>query len=218
MSIRKISLIQLVQLFSCSILLSACSVPYRLVSPPPLIAEDVSIKGADTTKSGVDAYAAFNTALVAASGNGAQTADFTKLAKEGEALIEANCARFFDRLGKIQQDLGFTRKETSLLGGFVSGALGLAGATPKAIANTGAAFGFTTASMDSYQDAYLFSPDVGAVQHLVRKEMEKFRTDNALTNATTYTQVVSLLSSYEALCQPHGIRNKVNQAVVERSK
>jgi len=110
--------------------------------------------------------------------------------------------------------MGFTRKETSLTGGVVSGMLGLANQTPKVIANTGALFGFTTASMDSYQDAYLFSPDVGAVQELVFNGFTTFKADHP--SATTWGEVVSLLPQYEEKCQPHGIRRMINASLTKK--
>ena len=224
MPLFKSSLRNLLAFSLCPVLLTACA--YNLISPSPKVFEDTN----------PDRLKGFNDALAKAKGTAtekdatakATTAEekpgpkeFKNLLKEGAALVEYNCTLYFDRLGKAQQEIGFTRKETSLAGGVVSGALGLAHATTKTVANTAAAFGFTTSSMDAYQDSYLYSPDVGAVQTMVAARMDIFKKDNITTQlddqkSPTYTGVVSLLTQYEAICQPHGIRALINKAVADK--
>lgn len=199
------------------LILQGCT-PYRLISPPESLFQDTNViatSGATSSSSpGTYVYGAFNRALQKAQADDAKPDDFKKLYLQGMGLVDYVCANYFRTLGKASQDMGFTRKETSLTGGVVSAMLGLANQTPKVIANTGALFGFTTASMDSYQDAYLFSPDVGAVQELVFNGFSEFRTRHP--SAETWGDVVSLLPQYEEKCQPHGIRRMINASITKK--
>lgn len=217
-------------------LLAGCSVPYKFISPPPPLFEESAInsganstapslpKSLDTTNLGAHSensanttadnfmYRKFISTLQEALKPTVNRDQYQSLYVEGTGLIDYRCAQYFAHLGKAQQDLGFTRKETNLTGGLVSGMLGLANQSPKVIANSGALFGFTSASMDSYQDAYMFSPDVGAIQKLVESKTEKFKSEHS-SIATTWAEATSRLSQYEAFCQPQGIRHMINESV-----
>lgn len=204
-----------------ALILSACG--GIAINPPKPIFEDEKVlakKQEDpATNSGRDPYLAFNRALLLAQAPNPSADANVNLLNEGLGLIEFNCNKYFVTLGRTQQELGYIRKETSLTGGLVSGMLGLSGATPKAIANIGSIFGFSAASMDSYQDAYLFSPEIKAVQKLVLSALDAFREELSEKLSGTqpqriiYSDVAKWLSRYEAHCQPHGIRDLVNQSL-----
>lgn len=201
------------------LLLAACAAPYSTVRPLGPLFEEGKITGHTIpdglAASGVSSadfmYFKFISALDAALKPQAASAVYQTLYDEGKGLIDYRCAMYFSRLGKIQQDLGYTRKETTLTGGLVSGMLGLANQTPKVIANTGAAFGFTAASMDSYQDAFLYSPDVGAIQQLVYAKMKK---EGSAESVTSWGDATSRLAQHEQFCQPQGIRHLINESVI----
>lgn len=193
------------------------------ISPPPPLAEDSRVQPVTTTTppntSGVDPYVVFNRALLTAQSESAKNEDQINLLNQGFALVDFRCNRYFTALGKAEQDLRFTRKQTTLTSGIVLSALGLASASAKTIANVGAMFSFGTASMDSYADAYIFSPDVKAVQRLVADAMGSYRTkfikESGSQPAFSYTSAVSTLAEYESFCEPHGIRDLVNKSLAQ---
>jgi len=197
-----------------SALLGGCAA----VSAPPSVLKDPKVLRQQTEPGdvGVDAYIAFNRALAEAQAN---RADYTRQAdflNEGFALVTYRCNQYFAGLGAAEQDLRFARKQTTLASGLVLSMLGLAHATTKAVANTGALFSFSVASMDSYQDVYIYSPEVRTLQRLVLDALASHRKKVAKdTDVTqlTYTGVIDILADYEAHCQPQGIRDMVNQSL-----
>ncbi|MBX3670651.1 MAG: hypothetical protein KF778_19795 [Rhodocyclaceae bacterium] len=173
-------------------------------------------RSSDSSAPVVDIYAGLTLAIRQAASKPTDDVALKALLAEAMSMAEFRCNQYFDTLGKVHQDLAFNRKETSLAGGAISASLGLANASAKSIANTGALFGFTTASMDSFQDTYLFSPDVESVRRLA---LDALRTNAAQISADihakklTYSGVVSYVKQYESNCQPAAIRDFVNKAV-----
>lgn len=197
---------------------TACST----ISPPLPLGEDSNVRpqsGATATATGLDPYVVFNRALATAQSASATSDDQVNLLNQGFSLLDYRCSRYFTVLGKAEQDLRFTRKQTSLTSGLVLSAMGLASASTKSVASVGSLFSFGTASMDSYEDVYIFSPDVKAVQRLVGDAMGNYRSkfvkDMGSTIVLSYTGVVGTLAEYESFCEPHGIRDLVNQSLAQ---
>lgn len=211
-----------IYIIAFSLILSGCA-SYS-VRPPPSIVNDSEIsKSRPNQDEGLDIYLAFNKAYFSARQN-PSSANNALLLSEGMDLVSANCMLYFAKLGGADQHLRFARKETALAGGFIASALALANATPKAIANTAAIFSFTAASMDSYADTYIFSPDVKAVEALVRSALDAQKIIGAAEisavqngNTLSYSRVANFLLVMEGICQPHGVRALVNKAVEGQS-
>lgn len=198
----------------CAVLLMLSGCAYERISPPGALLERPEV----TSQQSSFMYDKFLSALEAAKAGTANAESYQALYLEGKGLIDYNCATYFSRLGKIQQDMSFTRQETSLAGGTISAILGQATTSVKTIANAGALFSFGTASMDTYQDAYLYSPDVGAIEQLVQGEMKKFSDNNPADNITRWGDAAGLLAKYEQYCQPQGIRHLINTSLGTQSK
>jgi len=121
----------------------------------------------------------------------------------GMNLITGNCSRYFTNLGKIGQNTSFARRETNLLGTSTAALMGMFDATSKAISATATGFGFTTSTMDTFSDVYLFSPEIKNVQDLVMDALKiqmdegnKIAQDAKLNpdkDPLTYTEVTQLL-------------------------
>ena len=139
--------------------------------------------------------------------------ELKKLLTDVLTLAELKCESYFIRLGSSQQKLGFGRREATLAGGAVSAFLGLANATSKTISNTGTAFALGIASLDTYEDVFLFSPDVGAVQALVRSSQQAFLQSLAPSSIEDIATVIRVSTDFENICQVHTIRRLVNQSV-----
>ncbi len=214
--VRGISLLVVLALVAC-----------KGIRPPDSLVDDTDIKIENGNKK-LDPYLGFNKAYtLAAASAAAGTTDGSPrnavLLTEGMALIQANCSSYFTRLGNDGQHLGFARKETSLAGAVTAALMGLYDATAKVLSATASAFGFTTASMDNFADTYLFSPDINSVQKLVMSALDVKRDDGLkIVDAVgsgknlTYTQVNQFLLEMEGICQPHGIRSLITQAVNEQ--
>ena len=214
--VRGISLLVVLALVAC-----------KGIRPPDSLVDDTDIK-IENGKKKLDPYLGFNKAYTLAAASAAdRTLDASKrnadLLTEGMALIQANCSSYFTRLGNDGQHLGFARKETSLAGAVTAALMGLYDATAKVLSATASAFGFTTASMDNFADTYLFSPDINSVQKLVMSALDVKRDDGlkivdavGIGKSLTYTQANQFLLEMEGICQPHGIRSLITQAVNEQ--
>ncbi len=170
----------------------------------------------DNNVGALNPYAGYKIALRDAEESPADSGKNRELLTEGMAAIEYRCGVYFDALGKALQSLSFARKETSIVGGLIQGTMGLANQSAKAIANTGAVFGFTTSSLDAYQEAFLYTPDIDSIRRLVLQMMETnaSQINTAIgENRLAYGQAISYLKQYESNCQPASIRTLVNQAV-----
>jgi len=170
---------------------------------------------------GLDHYAGVRAAYQKALANPQDSKANAVFLTEGMALVQSNCSAYFTRLGSGAQHLGFARKETSLAGGVTAAVMGLAEASATAISVTAQAFGFTTATMDNFSDAYLFAPDIRATQDLVMSALEAQRSIGAQiiprrggkNLSLSFTQSSQFLLETETYCQPHGIRSLVTSAV-----
>jgi hypothetical protein len=182
---------------------------------------DAEAQGSGTTGGSksvqpLNPYFGYQAAMARAQGERANAKDQRALLREGMAIVEYRCGLYFDVLGKAIQEISFSRRETSLIGGLVQGSMGLANQSSKAIANTGAIFGFSTGTMDAYQDVYLYTPEIDTIRRLVFGTLVT-QSKRIIVTADSYSldygQVISLLKQYESVCQPASIRSLVNQAV-----
>lgn len=217
-----------VVLLATALSLVACA----SIEPPSSLIEDDFIQSSEGRSGGLfkrsakpaqglDHYAGVRTAYKNALANPQSNEANLVFLTEGMALVQSNCSAYFTRLGAGAQHLGFARKETSLAGGLAAAVMGLAEASATAISVTASAFGFTTATMDNFSEAYLFAPDIRATQDLVMSALEAQRTIGARIidgvgkkeQNLSFTQASKFLLEMETYCQPHGIRSLVTSAV-----
>lgn len=142
----------------------------------------------------------------------AGSAEAKAFLKMGMRIADQRCARYFDALGEAVRQFNFGRKELGLLAAFTGAVQGLTGVAAKDLALTAGAFGFGAASLDSFGDAFLFSPDIHAVRGLVQRARDTF--EGAMqTDGMDLMDAAKLLRGYESLCTVDGIRSLVNNAV-----
>lgn len=142
----------------------------------------------------------------------AGSAEAKAFLKMGMRIADQRCARYFDALGEAVRQFNFGRKELGLLAAFTGAVQGLTGVAAKDLALTAGAFGFGAASLDSFGDAFLFSPDIHAVRGLVQRARDTF--EGAMqTDGLDLMDAAKLLRGYESLCTVDGIRSLVNNAV-----
>lgn len=202
-----------------AVLVASCAT----VRPPPALSEDPNIRPVNASPNaaamGVDPYIAFNRALLLAQDSKATVDNQIEFLNEGFALIDSQCSAYFAILGKAEQNLRFARNQTTLTSGVALSLLGLANASTNAVATVGTLFSFGVASMNTYEDVYIFSPDVMAVQALVHSAMGSYKVEFAKQAGQqpvmSYTFVESQLRKYASYCEPHGIRHLVNQSLAQ---
>lgn len=134
--------------------------------------------------------------------------------RSGIAMLDLRCSAYLDALGLANQRTSNERRQVDLIGGFVAAISGLTGASAKQIAATSTAFSFTGSSMDAFTNAYLFSDAANSVTKLVRESQQAYlgSIDKQL-ETLDYHGAVALLSGYEGLCRPGGIRTLVDEAI-----
>ncbi len=136
------------------------------------------------------------------------------------------CEEYFLAMKYTHAHRGFYQKEVSLMSGMTSALMGLAQASAGSIAATGAAFSFGNASFDSYNEAFVFSADLNALESLVRasqaqQEVIILKKLNASDekpppdSIRTLDQAVRELDKYTYTCTRGGIVALLNDTVTD---
>jgi len=139
-----------------------------------------------------------------------------KALRSGLSVLDLQCSRYLDAVGMGNQSASNERRQVSLVGGFVSAVMGLAGSAAKEIAGVATAFSFTGSSMESFTTAYLFSDVASAVTKIVR-EAQKAWLDSVTTPGNLAdmgsADAIRLLADYERICRPAQIRALIDQSI-----
>lgn len=156
----------------------------------------------------------FKTKLLAASSSGATTTQIREYLDTGITVVDLYCHEFFKQVSVSQAHRQYLRAETNQTGGLVSAIMGLADAGSGVTGGVGALFSFLDSSIESYDSAYLVSPDLPTVQKLV------FQTQGQLaaalmssTTTYTYPQSERALAMYASNCTFNGIRSLMNSSL-----
>ena len=137
---------------------------------------------------------------------------------KGRAFLDLACSRFLDAIGNAAQDSAFLRKETTLAGGLVAGALALAEKSATTVGTSALAFTFAEASQDVWATTYLFAPGSNSVSRLVARAEAAYSSGaTSIVNGDkfSYEQAIELLVGYEELCRPARIRGFVDEAITK---
>ena len=194
------------------------------VYKPNHIAELAIGKHDDTEIDFVSLAGRFRAKLLKASEAGATSEEIKEYLDTGITVVDLYCHEFFKQISVSKAHREFLRAETNQLGGFLSAVLGLADAGSAVTGGFGALFSFFDASIESYDSAYLVSPDLPTVQALVNQTQSKLAAELTSANATyTYPQAERALTLYANNCTFNGIRGLINsslassKATVEKS-
>lgn len=136
------------------------------------------------------------------------------------------CEEYFLAMKYTHAHRGFYQKEVSLISGMTSALMGLAQASAGSIAATGAAFSFGNASFDSYNEAFVFSADLNALESLVRasqaqqeviilKKLNAADSQLPPDSIRTLDQAVRELDKYTYTCTRGGIVALLNDTVTD---
>jgi hypothetical protein len=156
----------------------------------------------------------FKTKLLVASGTGATSQQVLEYLDTGVTVVDLYCHEFFKQVSVSQAHRQFLRAETNQTGGLVSAIMGLADAGSGATGGAGALFSFLDSSIESYDSAYLVSPDLPTVQKLVFQTQSQLAAElTASASVYTYPQAERALAMYASNCTFNGIRSLMNSSL-----
>ena len=184
------------------------------VYQPMHIAELAAGEADDTNVDLVALAGRFKTKLLAASDTGATSQQILEYLDTGVTVVDLYCHEFFKQVSVSQAHRQFLRAETNQTGGLISAIMGLTDAGSAATGGVGSLFSFLDSSIESYDAAYLVSPDLPTVQKLVSQTQGQLAAAlTASTSAYTYPQAERALAMYANNCTFNGIRSLMNSSL-----
>ena len=184
------------------------------VFQPNHIAE-LAVGEADDTDVDIIALAGrLKTKLLVASDTGATSQQILEYLDTGVTVVDLYCHEFFKQVSVSQAHRQYLRAETNQTGGLVSAIMGVADAGSGATGGVGALFSFLDSSIESYDSAYLVSPDLPTVQKLVMQTQSQLAAElTASGSVYTYPQAERALTMYANNCTFNGIRSLMNSSI-----
>lgn len=137
-----------------------------------------------------------------------------EFAKAGANVVNLRCMLFFDDLSEYARGAGYTLRTVDILTDTLTAVLATSGIHEKTIAGIATGGAFFSAGGRDFSDTYFLSPDTAFVEKLVadahNAALDKFEKN---AGKRTFDTVIGFLISYQAICQPHMIKDLINSAV-----
>ena len=135
----------------------------------------------------------------------------------GMGLTDLYCDDFFRRVASHSSSRRFSRGVVNDVGAAISAVLGLTNTTSAVTGGVGLGFGLVDGGFRNYDDAFLVSADLSTLQSKVYAEQDKFRAaiEPRLSTLQSYPRGNSLILRYANLCSYTGMRQLINNALVE---
>jgi hypothetical protein len=134
----------------------------------------------------------------------------------GKTVLEITCQKYLDKLSLVSQGQDFYRKETSLIGGFIAGGLGLAKSPVSHVSGLALLTALVTSSQDNFSESYLFSPGSHQLASIVSKAQQTYLSawsETIESESYSYSTAIDVLLGYEDVCRPSTIRRLIDEAV-----
>lgn len=209
-------------------LLTAC-VTYRTPFSVrnPLIYGNLKGKdGSDTTYLSEKAQAFINAYRAARDDENPK--NIGKYVGTGITYSQLLCKQYFDNLTLTKAHRDFAKSETNLTAGLASSLMGLAKASSASVAATGALFSFSEASFDSYNEAYIVSPELSNLERLVKEKQKEeeviiYKKLNSTSGTwpdkiETLDQAERALGDYIFHCTVNGMKILLNSSIQKRTE
>jgi hypothetical protein len=147
-----------------------------------------------------------------------------KYIRQGIALSDTVCERWFDVLIETQANTEFLKDNVAILGGGAITIMGALRSAAKEIAVVGALFSGVNAGFDNFQAAFLFTPDM----HIIEKKIEAVREKAAehirgesekygiQGQPKYYEDAKDRLLAYHNICSGAEIKRLIEESVVQR--
>lgn len=133
--------------------------------------------------------------------------------RAGMALSDLYCDLYFRRIARRWNERMFARNTTNDVGTAISAILGLTAAGSVATGAVGVAFGLADAAFRNYDNVFVVSPDLPALQNLVRQKQVELREAIEAAPPTDFYRAQSQIIGYARLCSYTGMRGLLNVAV-----
>jgi hypothetical protein len=207
------SYVRLFYAFAAGAVLAGCASvkttqPDALLSAKPLTAQGATLES--------NAIAGFQAANVLCGTQAYGVTCASGMWETGKAVLDISCQRYLDKLALASQGHDYNRKETSLIGGFLAGALGLAKSPVSHVAGLALLTTTVNATQDNFSESYLFSPGGHQLASIVSKAQDAYlaaRHETIDSGKYSYNTAVDLLLGYEDVCRPSTIRRLIDEAV-----
>lgn len=131
----------------------------------------------------------------------------------GFALSDLYCDQFFRRIARRWNERLFLRNTTNDVGAAISAVLGLAKAGSGVTGGVGAGFGLADSAFRNYDNVFVVSPDLPAMQKLVREHQTRFRDETLAAIPSDYYTAQTKIVQYAQLCSYTGMKGLLNAAV-----
>lgn len=131
----------------------------------------------------------------------------------GIALSDLYCDTYFRRIARRWNERLFLRNTTNDVGAAVSAILGLAKAGSGITGGVGAGFGLADGAFRNYDNVFVVSPDLPAMQNLVKENQKRVREEALAAGLTDFYSAQSRIIEYARLCSYTGMKGLLNQAV-----
>jgi hypothetical protein len=129
------------------------------------------------------------------------------------ALSDLYCDTYFRRIARRWNERLFVRNTTNDVGAAISAVLGLAKAGSGITGGVGAGFGLADGAYRNYDNVFVVSPDLPAMQNLVRENQKKVREEALAALPVDYYSAQSRIIEYARLCSYTGMKGLLNLAV-----
>ncbi|MGV2842986.1 hypothetical protein ACE1OG_03710 [Aeromonas hydrophila] len=193
----------------------------------PLIHGNMKSKdGSDTTYLAEKAQAFVDAYKGARDNEGIVT--IKKYIGTGITYSQLLCKDYFDKLTLTKAHRDFAKSQINLTAGLASALMGLAEASSASVAATGALFSFSEASFDSYNEAYIVSPELSGLERLVKEKQKEeeviiYKKVNATSGAwpdrlETLDQAERVLGDYIFHCTVNGMKILLNASIQKKTE
>lgn len=146
----------------------------------------------------------------------------------GVTYSQLLCKQYFDDLTLTKAHRDFAKSETNLTAGLASSLMGLAKASSATVAATGAMFSFTESSFDSYNEAYIVSPELSNIERLVKEKQKEeeiiiykkmyAESGNWPDKIETLDQAERALGDYIFHCTVNGMKILLNSSIQKKTE
>lgn len=139
-----------------------------------------------------------------------------KFFEEGYVYAVSICTGYFQQADYTKSQRTFARRESNIVGGLISAALGLAEASVKTVSGVGVAFSALDSSFDAYDSSFLVSPQLGLMEQIVKQKMEEIYLNENRGDFNSIGQVITSLSKISTSCSQTGMQVLVDEAVNDK--
>ncbi|WP_277561069.1 hypothetical protein [Acinetobacter beijerinckii] len=135
------------------------------------------------------------------------------LFNEGAIYAKSICNNFFAQVDVSKSNREHTRKQSNIIGGLLSAALGLTQSSTQAISAVGVSFSGVDSMFSAYDNSFVISPTLGLVQQAALDKMDLFYKSVEKDDLDQVSKVMNALADYSAPCTQVGLQSIVDNSI-----